>query len=103
VGVSQARNTERGFWIASNRPDAAERAVAGSVPRASVARAALVTDGVTRLVERYDRTWADLLKRLDSHGTAQVIADVRAEERATPSGTYRGKIHDDATAVLCRF
>ncbi|MEY9933477.1 hypothetical protein ABH926_008132 [Catenulispora sp. GP43] len=101
--VSQARNTEWGFWIASNRPDAADYAVTGLVPVSAAYRAAVVTDGITRLVERYGRSWADLLKRLDSHGPNQLVKDVRAEERATPAGQYRGKVHDDATAALCRF
>lgn len=101
--VSQARNTEDGFWIASVRPDAADHAVTGTVPASAVSRAAVMTDGITRLVERYGRSWADLLKRLDSHGAKQLVEDVRAEERATPAGKFRGKVHDDATAVFCRF
>ncbi|GAA1991281.1 protein phosphatase 2C domain-containing protein [Catenulispora subtropica] len=103
AGVSRLRNTDEGFWIASNRPEAAARAIVGGVPRAEVKRAALVTDGVTRLVERYGRTWLDLLDRLDKHGPREVLADIRAEELATPPGTYRGKAHDDVTAVFCRF
>ena len=101
--VSRARNTEEGFWIASIRPDAADRAVTGAVPVSAVSRAAVMTDGITRLVERYGWSWADLLKRLDSHGPGQLVEDIRAEERATPAGRFRGKDHDDATAVFCRF
>lgn len=101
--VSQARNTEDGFWIASIRPEAADRAVTGALPMSEVNYAAVMTDGITRLVERYGWSWADLLKRLDSHGPAQLVRDVRAEERATPAGRFRGKVHDDATAVFCRF
>ena len=103
AGVSRARNTEEGFWIASNRPDAAEKAVAGSLPLAEVTRAALMTDGITRLVERYGWSWLDVLERMDKCGAGQVVADVRAEELASPPGAYRGKVHDDVTAVLCRF
>jgi hypothetical protein len=102
-GVSRLRNTDEGFWIASNRPEAADKAVAGSVPLADVSRAALMTDGVTRLVERYGRSWLDLLERMDKAGVVQVVADVRAEELGAPPGTYRGKLHDDVTAVFCRF
>ena len=103
AGVSRARNTDDGFWIASNRPDAADKAVSGSVPLAAVTRAALMTDGVTRLVERYGRSWLDILDHLDKHGPREVLADIRAEELATPPGTYRGKVHDDVTAAFCRF
>lgn len=101
--VSAARNTDAGFWIASNRPDATDYAVTGSIPEDEATRAAVVTDGITRLVERYGRSWSDLVDRLDKAGPAQLVADVRDEERATPPGTYRGKVHDDATAVFCRF
>lgn len=102
AGVSRLRNSDEGFWVASNRPEAAEKAVVGSVPMAEVRRAALMTDGITRLVERYGRSWLDVLERMDKHGARQVVADVRAEELAAP-GAYRGKLHDDVTAVLCRF
>ncbi|WP_323747293.1 protein phosphatase 2C domain-containing protein [Catenulispora pinisilvae] len=102
-GVSRLRNTDEGFWIASNRPEAADKAIVGSIPIGDVTRVALMTDGITRLVERYGRTWLDVLERMDKYGPREVVADVRAEELATPSGTYRGKVHDDATAVFCRF
>jgi hypothetical protein len=103
AGVSRLRNSDEGFWIASNRPEAADKAITGSVPLTDVTRAALVTDGVTRLVERYGRTWPDLLDRLDKNGPRELVAEVRAEELATPTGTFRGKVHDDVTAVICRF
>jgi hypothetical protein len=102
-GVSRLRNTDDGFWIASVCPEAADKALAGSVPLADVRRAALLTDGVTRLVERYGRSWFDVLERMDKGGAGAVVADVRAEELATAPGAYRGKVHDDATAVFCRF
>ncbi|MEY9935187.1 hypothetical protein ABH926_009858 [Catenulispora sp. GP43] len=103
AAVSRLRNTDEGFWIASNRPEAADEALAGSVPLREVTRAALMTDGITRLVERYGRSWLDLLDRLEKEGPGQLVADVRAEELAAPPGTYRGKLHDDVTAVFCRF
>lgn len=102
-GVSRLRNTDEGFWIASNRPEAADKAIVGSIPIGDVTRAALMTDGITRLVERYGRTWFDVLERMDKYGPRLVVADVRGEELATPSGSYRGKVHDDVTAVFCRF
>jgi hypothetical protein len=101
-GVSRLRNSGEGFWVASNRPEAADEALAGSIPLADVSRAALMTDGVTRLVERYGRSWLDLLERMEKDGPRQLVADVRAEELAAP-GAYRGKLHDDVTAVFCRF
>jgi hypothetical protein len=62
-----------------------------------------MTDGITRLVERYGRSWLDVLERMDKCGAGQLVADVRAEEFATAPGAYRGKVHDDVTAVVCRF
>jgi hypothetical protein len=103
AGVSRLRNTDEGFWIASNRPEAAGKAVVGSVPLADVTRAALMTDGITRMVERYGRSWFDLVDRMDKCGPRQLVADVRAEELAVPPATFRGKLHDDVTAVFCRF
>ncbi|MEY9863397.1 hypothetical protein ABH935_009047 [Catenulispora sp. GAS73] len=101
-GVSRLRNSDEGFWVASNRPDAADKALVGSIPLGGVTRAALMTDGITRLVERYGRSWLDLLEGMEKYGPRQLVADVRAEELAAP-GAYGGKLHDDVTAVFCRF
>ena len=103
AGVRRLRNTDEGFWVASNRPEAAAEALVGGIPRADVTRAAVMTDGITRLVERYGRTWLEVVDRLDACGARQVVADVRAEESAAPARAYPGKLHDDATAVFCRF
>lgn len=67
-----------------------------SCPRQSVRRAAILTDGATRLVERYGRSWSDLLTILTTSGPSQLVQSTRIEE-------YRGKVFDDATAVLCSF
>lgn len=98
-----ARNVDGGFWIAGNNPDAARHALVGTVPVADLTGVALLTDGATRLVERYGWTWRDLLATLVKHGPAEVIAATRAAENDTPPGRFTGKTHDDATAVLCRF
>jgi len=98
--VSRLRNTDGGFWVAGTRPEAADRAVVTAVPTASVRRFALVTDGVSRLVERYGWSWPELLDVLEKQGPAAAVRAVRAAEAATPPGAYRGKRHDDATAVF---
>jgi hypothetical protein len=97
------RNRPGGFWVAGNLPEAAHRAVAGSVPLSCLARVALLSDGAARLVERYGWTWSDLLRVLDTGGPAELIRQTRAAERDTAAGRFSGKHHDDATAVLCRF
>jgi hypothetical protein len=101
--LHRIRNVPGGFWIAGNTPEAARHAVVGSVPAVGLRHAALLTDGVTRLVERYGWTWRDLLGALDKWGPAEVISLTRAAERGTPHGRFVGKRHDDATAALCRF
>lgn len=91
------------FWIAGNTPKAARHALVGTVPTAPLADIALLSDGATRLVERYGWSWRDLLAALRSDGPAGLIGLTRAAERNTPAGRFAGKRHDDATAVLCRF
>ncbi len=106
AGVRAARNRPGGFWVAAARPEAAYEALTGTVPAAQIRRAALFTDGATRLVERFGRTdWAGLLDLLDHDGPDGLIAATRRAERAAdvagPPGR-RSKVHDDATAVLVR-
>lgn len=112
AGVQAVRNTpgtpERpSFWVASTKPEAAHMAVTGSVPAAEVRRAALLTDGAARWVERFHLgKWGDLLDVLTDHGPADLIRQVRAAENAETDAQragLRGKRHDDATAALVRF
>jgi hypothetical protein len=97
------RNVPDGLWIAGNTPAAARHALVGTVPTAQLADVALLSDGATRLVDRYGWSWQDLLATLRRDGPAGLIDLTRAAERDTPSGRFIGKRHDDATAVLCRF
>ncbi|MDW5329546.1 protein phosphatase 2C domain-containing protein [Plantactinospora sp. KLBMP9567] len=103
AALRQVRNVPDGFWVAGSRPEAAHHAITGALPLARLSRAALLTDGASRLVERYGWGWPALLDLLETHGPADLIAQTRAAERATPPGSFPGKAHDDATAVLCRF
>lgn len=98
--LMQLRNTDEGFWVASTKPEAADRAVIASVPVADVRRFALVTDGVSRLVERYGWSWLQILDALEKQGPACAVQAVREAEIATEPGTYRGKRHDDVTAAF---
>jgi hypothetical protein len=100
-GVRAARNTPGGFWVASTDPRAAHEALHGSFDRAAVGRAALLSDGASRFVERFHLgTWSDLLDLLEKAGPGELIRRVRAAEAAEPADARQGKIHDDATAVL---
>lgn len=102
-GVGAARNTDSGFWVASTRPEAARHAVFGSVDLASrpVRSAAVLTDGAATLVERHGRSWEQLLDILEV-GPRELVRRTR-EVDETATAVFRGKRHDDATAVRCHF
>lgn len=99
--VERSRNRPGGFWVASTRPEAAFEAVSGSIGVEVVRGVGMVTDGVSRLVSRYGRTWEQVVSLLDERGPAAVLAAVRREEHAD-GVTRPGKPHDDATAVWAR-
>jgi hypothetical protein len=76
----------------------------GSLPRDQIIRAALLSDGVSCLVEPYAVVdWRQLLTMLELHGPAHAIARVREAEGADPAGTRwpRYKRSDDATVAYC--
>jgi hypothetical protein len=105
--VRAARNSPGGFWVASTCPEAAYQALTGTASTQDVKRAALLTDGAARLVERYAVTdWRGLLELLDDQGPAELIRQTRAaelKETDQERASRRGKPHDDATAVIVRF
>ncbi|REE98114.1 protein phosphatase 2C domain-containing protein [Thermomonospora umbrina] len=105
--VRELRNHPSGFWVAQTRPEAAYEALTGSVDASRVRRAAVLSDGASRLVERFGLLdWRGLLDLLDREGPAELIRRTRLAEAAeTPAerATRRGKPHDDATAVFVRF
>jgi hypothetical protein len=104
VSVARLRNMPGGFWVASTRPEAASHALTGSVQRESLRRVLVCSDGVSRLVERFGRTWPEVFAMVDSDGPRHVIDAVRSAERATLAPMRRpGKIHDDATLAICCF
>ena len=98
------RNQPDGYWVAGAKSTAAYRAVIGSQPRDQVSLAALLSDGVSCLVELYAAVdWLELLGIMEQHGPTQLISRVRDIEDADPIGTRwpRYKRSDDATAALC--
>jgi hypothetical protein len=103
-GVRAARNSPGGFYVASTLPEAAHKAVRGSLATTSVRRAALLSDGAARLVDRFARVdWEQLLDLLAAQGPEELIRLTRQAELAetdTERAGRRGKKHDDATAVL---
>ncbi|QFG23848.1 protein phosphatase 2C domain-containing protein [Actinomadura sp. WMMB 499] len=105
AAVRAARNSPGGFWVASTKPEAAHEARTGRVPLRGLSRAAVLSDGASRLVERFGLlSWAGLLRALEEEGPAEVLRRTREAEAARPADAGgRGKRHDDATAVLVRF
>jgi hypothetical protein len=100
--LRQYRNVEGGFWVAASDPRAADHALTGSRATESLRGVALLSDGASRLVDRFHLAdWDDVLKLLREIGPQEVITQVRAAEDADPSGERwpRGKSRDDATVI----
>ncbi|WP_340378425.1 integrase [Streptomyces sp. SS7] len=96
------RNQPDGFWIAGPDPRAAEHALTGTLSLDSLTAVSLLSDGATRLVDRFQlATWQGMLDVLSSSGPAELIRRVREAEAGDREGLRwpRGKTHDDATAV----
>lgn len=101
-----ARNKPDGYWIAAADPDAAAKALIGSVPLGELGRAAVLSDGSARIVRLFELLdWPGLLDLLDKSGPVEVIRRVRAIEAADPEGRRwpRNKRSDDATVVYAPF
>jgi hypothetical protein len=109
VGKWEYINQPGGYWIAAADPQAAHEAVTGSAPLTGpgrVRRAALLTDGASAAVEKFELFgWDGLLDVLTVAGPTQLIRQVRKAENADGLGTDRPryKKHDDATAAICLF
>lgn len=96
-----ARNRPGGYWIAAADPRAADHALTGSLPLATVWRVGLLTDGATRAVQFGLTTWENAIPTLNRSGPEGLIRKVRAAEASDPHGNRwpRNKRHDDATAA----
>ncbi|RAO37441.1 hypothetical protein PSN13_01423 [Micromonospora saelicesensis] len=103
VSVARLRNAPGGFWVASTDPRAAEHALTGSVAMRDVRRAAVLSDGAARLVERFGGTWEQVLQLAGEAGPRAVIEAVRHREHSDDAGRSRGKRFDDATLAYCVF
>lgn len=96
------RNADGGFWVADSNPVAAEHAVTGSQPLKNLRAIALLSDGASRLTDRFQlEDWQGTLALLSAGGPRALIGRVRAAEHSDPTGERwpRGKAYDDATAV----
>jgi len=98
------RNRDDGYWIAEADPNAAHRAIRATIPAHDVQHLALLTDGASSAVTRYQSpgSWAELLSTAGRIGCAATIAQVAADESSDSSGRRwpRAKCRDDKTLVL---
>jgi hypothetical protein len=90
------RNQAGGFWVAKDDPRAADEAVTAQLPVGEVRAVALMSNGASRVVDRFGLTdWAGLVADLASVGPADVVRRVREAER------LRRVAQDDATIAYC--
>lgn len=91
--------------MAAARPEAAQHALTGSTPLRDVQSAAVMSDGVSRLVTEYGTAaWSDVLATLPG-GPRKLIDAVREVEATDPTGLRwpRSKSGDDATVAYCQW
>ncbi|MEH0545327.1 hypothetical protein QA802_20275 [Streptomyces sp. B21-105] len=102
----QTRNTSTGYWVAASSAEAAAHAVVGSTPTEDVRAAAVLSDGVSRLVTEYGMaTWSEVFATLRGGGPQDLIAAVRRVEASDPTGRRwpRYKSSDDASVAFCQW
>jgi serine/threonine protein phosphatase PrpC len=100
--LRRARNRPGGYWVAAADPQAASQAITGTLPDKTLRRAALLSDGASRLVDLFElATWEELLALVDENGPDELLRQVRAAEAVDAEGRQwpRTKRSDDATAV----
>ncbi|MET8233054.1 protein phosphatase 2C domain-containing protein [Micromonospora sp. NPDC005298] len=98
------RNQPGGFWVAADNPQAASEALTGSRRIRDLASAVLLSDGASRITDRFGLAeWPEVLALLDAAGPTEIIRRVREAETGDPYGAQwpRGKTHDDATLAHC--
>jgi len=99
---ARLRNRPGGFWVASTNPAAARQALTGSIPLADVTAVTLLSDGATRLADRFGLLdWTDVLTVLRKDGPDELLCRTRKAEAGDPHGRRwpRGKASDDATVL----
>jgi hypothetical protein len=90
------RNRPGGYWVAKEDPRAADEAITGSCPLAELAGAALLSNGASRIVDRFSLAdWPEVLATLASSGPAAIIRRVRVAEASQAVAA------DDATIAYC--
>ncbi|MGW0074358.1 hypothetical protein ACWDU9_03680 [Streptomyces cellulosae] len=102
----QVRNTPDGYWVAGANPEAARHCITGSARLGDFRSAAVMSDGVSRLVTEYKMaTWGELFATLRAVGPRGLIENVRNTEAMDPTGRRwpRYKSGDDASVAYCEW
>jgi hypothetical protein len=101
----KVRNQPGGYWVAGSNPDDAREARVGSAHALEGQRCALMSDGVTRLVEFGELSWEGLFEALTENGPDAVLDRIRQIEASDPDLTRwpRYKASDDATAIVVKL
>ncbi len=90
------RNQPGGFWLAKDDPRAADEAITGSCPISELSGAVLLSNGASRIVDRFGLTdWAGVMTVLTTSGPAEIIRRVRVAE------ARHAVAADDATIAHC--
>jgi hypothetical protein len=100
---SRYRNRENGYWVAAADPNVVDHVVAGSMPKEDFDSAAVMSDGVSRLVHTFDHlSWTGLMDLAHQDGPSAVIQTIRKLELSDTKRERwpRFKVSDDATLAL---
>jgi hypothetical protein len=90
------RNRPGGFWVAKDDPRAADEAITGSCPIPELTGAVLLSNGASRIVDRFGLAdWPEVMAVLASSGPAEIIHRVRQAE------AHHAVAADDATIAHC--
>ncbi|WP_406717921.1 protein phosphatase 2C domain-containing protein [Streptomyces althioticus] len=102
----EVRNTPEGYWVAGANPESAQHGLTGMTRLDEVRSAAVMSDGVSRLVTEYRMaTWEGVFATLHAGGPSDLIESVRQVEATDPSGVRwpRYKPGDDASVAFCQW
>ncbi|MEU5564374.1 hypothetical protein [Micromonospora musae] len=93
------RNRPGGFWVAKDDPRAADEAITGSCPAAELTGAVLLSNGASRIVDRFRLAdWPEVLAVLASAGSAGPAEIIRRVRQAEARHVVAA---DDATITHC--
>lgn len=98
------RNIDSGYWIASDRPEAARRALQGSFSlNAHPVRVLAMSDGFAAAHTTFDLfdTWESLIEAVTETGFGNTFRRIRERELADPFGrAYRRPSRSDDVSAL---